>query len=191
MAQDELDLHVEGLLRGDEAAFEAVYDLTSGLMASVANGMLGSHALAEEVVQDVYFRLAMNTGAIRKAEGRSVRAWLLRAVRNRCLDLRASAAQRMETTTAVMVEAPAPRSDVDELLDQDMSPGLRDALAELTEDQRTALVLTHVAGLSGFEVADIMGRNRAAVYSLLRRAERSTKKRLETDQSTAHEGAGA
>lgn len=180
MANDPLDEHVAGLRAGDEAAFEAVYDLTSGLLASVANGMLGNHALAEEVVQDVYFRLVRHAGTIRKDEGRAVRAWLLRAVRNRCLDVRGSAAQRLERATDDLTGNEQGEDGVDDLLDQDLSPEMREALAALTPEQRAALVLVHIGGLSGHEAAEVMGRNRGAVYSLLRRAERATRKRLRT-----------
>lgn len=185
MPSDALDQHVGGLVRGDEAAFEAVYDLTSGLLASVANGMLGNHMLAEDVVQDVYLRLTIHAGTLRMEEGRSVRAWLLTSVRRRCLDVRSSSAQRLERSTDAVVERADTHSDVEDMLDSDLSPEMRDALTRLTEDQRTALVLTHIAGLSGHEVGEIMGRNRAAVYSLLRRAERATRRRIRPKSAAA------
>ncbi len=156
----------------------AVYDLTSNLLASIALGMLGNRTAAEDVVQDVFVRLAQHAGNLHGDDGRAVRAWLVRTVRNRCLDVRKSATSRLERAAADVVEDRATAPGADTFLETDLSPELAAALERLTEDQRTALVLSHVAGMSGNEVGAVLGRNRAAVYTLLRRAERAMRTHL-------------
>lgn len=47
---------------------------------------------------------------------------------------------------------------------------LRDALARLTRDQREAILLRYVVGLSAREVGAVLGRSEGAVYSLQSRA---------------------
>lgn len=181
MTHDPLDAHVEGLVSGDHAAFEAVYDLTAGLLASVANGLLGNNALAEDVVQDVFVKLTVHASGLRDHSGRALRAWLLTSVRNRCFDVRRSATARLERPTSELVDRPEPVSSVDVVLDRDLSPELRHAIDDLTLEQRTVLVLMHIGGLSGSETAAVVGRSRTAVYSLLRRAERSAQRSLKTE----------
>ena len=47
---------------------------------------------------------------------------------------------------------------------------LRDALASLTRDQREAILLRYVVGLSAREAGAVLGRPEGAVYSLQSRA---------------------
>ena len=55
---------------------------------------------------------------------------------------------------------------------------LRDALAELPESQREVVILRFFVGLSAQEVADVMGKRPAAVYSLQARALLALRDRL-------------
>ncbi len=139
--------------------------------------MLGNHQRAEDVVQDAFVKLAQHAPTFRGEDGRALRAWLVKTVRNRCLDVRGSAASRLERSGDAATEVDtAPPADAE--LDRDLSPELATALAGLTHEQRTALVLVHVAGFSGAEVGEVLGKNRAAVYALVRRAERAVRTRL-------------
>ncbi len=174
---DPLDPYVAGLRAGDDVALAEIYDLTSGLLASIANGMLGNHTLAEDVVHDVYVKLAQSAGSFRGDDGRALRGWLVRATRNRVIDVRRSAAVQRERPT-VDVPSIGHLPAADEQLDADLAPELAEGLRSLTEDQRMALVLTHVGGFSGEEVARALDRSRAAVYTLLRRAERAMRTHL-------------
>ncbi len=139
--------------------------------------MLGNHMLAEDVVQDAFVKLSQHAATFRGEDGRALRAWLVKTVRNRCLDVRGSAAQRLERS-ADDLESGRSAPSADAVLDDDLSPELAAALDRLNADQRTALVLLHVAGFSGAEIGEVLGRNRAAVYALVRRAERAVRTHL-------------
>ena len=61
-----------------------------------------------------------------------------------------------------------------------MEPGeLREALESLPDDQRTALVLKELHGLSGKETAEVMERSEGSVEQLLVRARAALRKRFE------------
>jgi DNA-directed RNA polymerase specialized sigma24 family protein len=53
-------------------------------------------------------------------------------------------------------------------------------MGRLTPNQRTILVLRHVVGMDGNEIADVVGGNRVAVYAAARRAERRLRALLES-----------
>jgi RNA polymerase sigma-70 factor (ECF subfamily) len=57
------------------------------------------------------------------------------------------------------------------------------ALMRLPEDQRTAIELHHLNGLPVLEVAQQMGRSRPSVAGLLRRALRSLRDQLRSDET--------
>ena len=64
----------------------------------------------------------------------------------------------------------------------DTDPHIPAAMAQLTHNQRTVLVLRHVVGMDGNESADVVGGNRVAVYAVARRAERRLRVLLESPE---------
>lgn len=170
-----LDRLVDGVRAGDHEAFHACYRLTADLLASIALGMLGDRRDAEEVVQDVFVRLAGHAGEFR-GDGRSLRAWLVRSTRNAAIDRLRARARRPEYPTDEVPDRPDPHAFAPDVAELD--PRLAEALEALTERQRTAVVLRHVAGMSGDEIAAVIGGGRDAVYALLGRAERALRRHL-------------
>lgn len=169
---EELGTLVPGLRQLEEPALTRLYELTADMLVSIAVGMLHDVHAAEDVVQDVFVRFVHHVGALDKDTGYAVRAWLVTATRNRCLDILRSGAHRREDATEELPDTPTPAPTLPD-------PELLEALDTLTDDQREALLLRHVAGMSGAEIGDVMGRNRAAVYALVRRAERSLRTALD------------
>lgn len=173
----ELDDLVERVVAGDHDAFERTYVLTIGLVASVANGILRDRRIAEDVAQEAYLRLARSSAGLRDLDGRALRAWLVSTTRNAAIDHVRRASSRREEAT----EAPPEQVARDETARAavDGEPELDAALAALPIDQREALVLFHVGGLSGAEVARAIGKSRAATYTTIRRAERAMRSALD------------
>lgn len=171
-AADALDELVDGVRNRSEEAFAAVYDLTANALASYAYGMLRDRLAAEDAVQQAFLELTRAAPSLR-GDGRSLRAWLYRSVRFTCLDELRRRGRRPEVVTATLPETGY--DDPIELPD----PQLQEAMMALTERQRSLLVLRHVVGLPGDEVARVMGGNRAAVYAATARAERRLRRLLE------------
>lgn len=166
----ELDEQVDGVRRRSESAFATVYRLTVDDLTSFAYGMLHDRSAAEDAVQQTFLELARAASSLR-GDGRTLRAWLFRSLRYNCLDELRRRRRRPETPTDVLPDDPVdpPEVDVD----------LEEALAMLTERQRTMVLLKHVAGLSGEEIAQVLDSNRVAVYAALGRAERRLRSLLE------------
>jgi len=175
-ARDALDEHVDGVRTRSEEAFSAVYALMANGLASYANGMLRDRLAAEDSVQQAFLELARAAPNLR-GDGRSLRAWLYRSVRYSCLDEIRRRERRPEVVTDQVPDA-GYRDEID-LPD----PALQAALLALSERQRSLLVLRHVVGLSGAQVAKAMETNRTAVYAATARAERRLRQLLEGVES--------
>jgi RNA polymerase sigma-70 factor (ECF subfamily) len=69
----------------DENALGELYDRYSRLVYSIALNSLGEEAAAEEVTQDVFFRVWKNSASYRKEIGK-VATWIAAITRNRSID---------------------------------------------------------------------------------------------------------
>jgi len=163
----ELDEIMNGIRTRSDAAFATAYRQTADPLASFANGMMHDRRFSEDAVQQAFLELVQVAPSI-KGDGRSLRAWLFRSVRFTCLDELRRRSRRPEHLAAVV-----PEVGVEPELPAgfDTDPELSDAMGQLTERQRTLLVLRHVVGMNGNEIADVVGGNRVAVYATIRRAE--------------------
>jgi RNA polymerase sigma factor (sigma-70 family) len=157
---------VEQVRRGNEAAFEAVYDRHHRGILSFCRHMLGSADEAEDAVQQTF----ISAYDALQADRRDIRlkAWLYTIARNRCLSiLRARREQPAELDDVPVVglsEEVQQRSDLRDLLTD---------LRGLPVDQRAALVLSEVGDLSHAEVGAIVGCEVAKVKSLVFQARSS------------------
>ena len=172
-----LDAWVDGIRRGSNEAYRAVYDHTASDLLSYANGMLRNRAAAEDVVQQAFLELVAAAPGFR-GRGEALRVWLFKSVRFRCLDHLRRASSR---------EIPTDRLPDTGITDEpvlDIDPRLLVALDELSERQRSMVLMRHVAGMSGAEIAAVVGLNRAAVYAVVRRAERKLRESVGGEETT-------
>lgn len=160
---------------GDETAFRVLTERHLRSVVGLARRMLGEAAEAEDIAQETMLRLwrlggQLEVGAV------GVRAWLLRVARNLCIDhLRGG--QRLRVVDEVPEEIEEPRQ-LDELQAADVSARVEQAMMELPDRQRTALLLFHNDGLSLAEIGQEMGVSAEAVESLLARGRRGLKAKL-------------
>lgn len=180
----ELDEVVAGVKARREDAFATVYHLTAGALTSFAFGMLHDRRAAEDAVQQAFLELVQAAPTLR-GNGRSLRAWLFRSVRFTCLDELRRRGRHPEQLAATLPESAAVDDAVPEGEEVGLDPELEEAMGLLTDRQRSLLVLKHVVGLSGEEIAGIVGGNRAAVYAATARAERRLRSLLPSVESPA------
>ncbi len=168
---------------GDEGAFAVIHDRYRARLIAYSRQMLrGSRPDAEDVVQDVFVR----THSALRANGRpiSLRAWLYRVAHNRCIDqLRRPAETPTEelelATVAAGPEAEAERKeDLRRLLDD---------VRRLPDQQRSALLMRELEGLSYANLADALDVTVPAVKSLLVRARIGLVEAAEARETDCHE----
>jgi RNA polymerase sigma-70 factor (ECF subfamily) len=170
-----LDQYADGIRLRSDAAFTAVYEATANDLASFAFGMLRERSAAEDAVQQAFLELVRSAETVRGG-GESIRVWLFRSVRFRCLDELRRTSRRPESVGVTFPETGT--SDADPF-EAEIGPELSHALGQLSDRQRSLVVLRHVVGLSGEEIAKVMATNRTAVYAALARAERTLRRSLE------------
>lgn len=150
----------------DDIGFEAHRRRLFG----AAYRILGSVQDAEDVVQDAW--LAWR--AADRAQVRDARAYLVRVVAHRALDLGTSAARRRETYVGPWLPEPLLASldapDDHPARDGTLRLGLVVLLSRLTPLERTVFVLREAFELPYDEVAHAVGSSPAACRKLMQRA---------------------
>jgi RNA polymerase sigma-70 factor (ECF subfamily) len=174
----DLDEAVRRVAAGDRAAFDQVVTLATPRLYRLAARILGDEQEAQDVLQEAMIRAfdAMTAGTY---EGRSgAFTWLYRVVTNAALD-----AMRSRKRRAARFD-PDESSDHEELVATAEVIAARAALRELGEllkelppEQRTAIVLKEVEGLSTAEIAEAMGSSIGAVEQRLVRARATLRSR--------------
>jgi len=157
--------------KGDADAFDALFDRYHAAVYRFARTMLGNAAAAEGVLQETFLAVA-RTARRYEPRGR-FRTWLMRIVRNRCLNRLESerARRRMVQESGLVVEpaspgpSPAERAERNEEMRR-----VRVALAGLPERQREALALYAFEHLSYQEIAAVLGAPLNTVKTLIHRA---------------------
>ena len=137
---------------------------------------LGSREEAEDAVQTTFLNAfrGLSRGVVPASES----AWLFKIAENVCLSRHRAAFRRRR------VEAPGDLAAVEDTVaaparaDDELIP-LEDALAEMPDAQRRALLLREWQGLSYREIAAELQVSQSAVETLIFRARRSLARRLE------------
>lgn len=112
-------LIIEKLKQGDEKAFKYIYDCYYVFLCRFANQLLHDPALAEEIVDDTIFYLWEHRLEVEITY--SVRAYLIRAVRNRSLNELNSLRHREELRFSSFT-LPENREFLDMIFDPDEHP---------------------------------------------------------------------
>jgi RNA polymerase sigma-70 factor (ECF subfamily) len=172
---DNLGEAVQRVRSGDTAAFQRIVDATSARLVRLSARMLGSVVDAEDVVQEAYVKAykALMSGEF---DGRSnVGTWLYRIVTNQSIDAMRSRARRPKPTDT----ADLTTSDLADAEQKLALAELSDWMEELPPDQRAALVLKAVEGMTSPEIAEILQCSEGAVEQRLVRARTALRKRSE------------
>ncbi|HSZ55840.1 MAG TPA: sigma-70 family RNA polymerase sigma factor [Tepidisphaeraceae bacterium] len=153
---------------GSETAFAELVRRHVGLVYSSARRQLGDLHDAEDVTQTVFLALAQNASKIRN--GTVLASWLLSATRYVCATGKKMEARR-KFHERQSGELPASaKQEVESTAWQEVASVLDEAVAELPESQRGALVLRYFQGMSMQEVAASLGISELAARQRVSRA---------------------
>lgn len=155
----------------DPEALAWVYQTYHGAIYRYIYYHLGDGWAAEDLASDVFRRFLK---AMRQGNGptRQLSAWLYRVAHNLMVDeLRRCKHRDHHSLDGTLRDTLKDRADsLDHLAGNAIAmEQLRDALLELTEDQRQVVVLRFLQGMSNAEVAEITGKTVGAVKALQHR----------------------
>lgn len=148
----------ERLMARDEEAMREVIEAYGGVVFGMAKRIVNDPNLAEEVAQDTFLSLWRRPGAFDSRKG-AMGSFLVGVARNKSVDLvrREESLRRRRDSLAAEVEAKAADPAADGLGAVDDREQVRDALAQLSDMQREAVVLAYFGGRTYREVAVELG----------------------------------
>jgi RNA polymerase sigma-70 factor (ECF subfamily) len=167
---------LERLRTGDDAAFDEIFRTWYASLVRIAEGLLSSRAVAEEIVQDVMLELWRRRENL--APGSSPQAYLFQSTRNRALNhIRHEHVQR-RGEPHVMAAASVHASAHAELVEEEIEVALREAIRDLPQRTRDVFELSRVQGLKYSEIAEALGISVKTVEAQMGRALRALRVRL-------------
>jgi RNA polymerase sigma-70 factor (ECF subfamily) len=162
-----LDDLLTAVARGDERAYDAVYDLTSGWVLGIARKVLRDPALAEEVMQEVMLEVWRLASRFDPARGSGI-SWVMTLAHRRAVDRvrseRSHAVRELRAATAVI-----DYDDVTEAVEASLdAERVQRCLASLTSLQRECVSLAYYSGYTYAEVAELLGVPAGTVKTRMR-----------------------
>ncbi len=147
---------------GDARALEVLYDRYACVVFSFALRIVGDRQLAEELLQEVFFRAWQQGGAFRAGRGSFV-TWLLSITHNMAIDevrkrqRRPQKADNEESEETLGAMADTGVGVEDEVWLGALRETVAGALRQLLPKQREAIELAYYQGLTQREIAEQLG----------------------------------
>lgn len=165
--------------RWREDALAEVYRRHGGAAYGLARRLLNDNQLAEEVLQEVFFRL-WNTPERFDAERGSLRAYLLAQTHGRSVDLVRSETSRRRREEREARESTSFGDDIErEVIDLTVSETVKEVVARLPTDERQAIELAYFGGHTYRQVAVMLDAPEGTVKSRIRSGLRRLRKDLD------------
>src|ERR671914_1073874 len=160
---------VEQVRRGNEAAFEVIFERHAPAILAFCRHMLGTREEAEDAVQHIFtaaYRDLQRDGDREVA----LKPWLFAIARNRCLSMLRARREVPVASDALEAGAPTRAGPAEQVEERAELRHLLADVRELPDEQRAALLLTELGDLSHVEVAGVLGCEASRVKGLVFRA---------------------
>lgn len=173
--------------QGDQQAFASLYEQYSPLVHRFLRRRLdGSEQIVEDLTEDVFVKVYEKLDRYVE-RGLPFTAWLYRIAHNHLVDYLRALPRLATHSLDEVAEMPEREttSDYTRVLDRQ---SLEPALARLTPEQRQAVELRFMQGMSVAETANTMGRSDEAVKKLQARALANLRRHLSPAPATPVRG---
>jgi len=165
---DDIEL-IRDSQNGDLDGFNELVRRYQKMAYNLAFRMLGDAQAAEDATQEAFFSAWKN---IRRFRGGSFKAWVLQITANACRDQ----LRRLKRRPAVPLEtlpydppSVSAESPEDYAIRKELGEHVQRGLTTLSHEQRMAVILCDIQGLSYAEVAEVMECSLGTVKSRLNR----------------------
>jgi RNA polymerase sigma-70 factor (ECF subfamily) len=154
-AEADLDTLLTRVAKGDQAAFEALYDQLSASVYGLIRKVLRNPSQSEEVTQEVLLEVWRTASRFDPARG-SASAWVLTIAHRRAID-RVRAEEAATAREQRSAEPPVATDEVAETVEASLdAERLRRCVAGLTELQRESITLAYYGGYTYAQVAKLL-----------------------------------
>ena len=169
---DAVETLIQRCLSGDQAAWEAIVRQYRRKVFNTAYKFVGKHDEAEDLTQDIFLKIYKSLDTFDRRA--NFQTWLISVSRNLCIDHYRSVRKERETIdrgvdAADLSPASTEAGPVAQLEQRDRVTLLRQALAELPETLRTAVVMRDLQELSYHEIAEKLQLPEGTVKSRINR----------------------
>jgi len=154
--------------RGDQTAFEALYDATAGLVHGIVLRVVRDPSQAQEITQEVFVEVWRLAPRFEPGKG-SAKSWITTIAHRRAVDRVRSEQSHRDRTDVVGRQAERAHDSVSEIvLDRLDRTRVLTALDQLTDDQRTAVELAYFGGHTYREVAVLLDTAEGTIKGRIR-----------------------
>lgn len=162
---------------GNIEAFGILYETYSKDMYKFALYYLGSSALAEDCVSECVLTAFQKIGALKKPT--SFKSWLFKILYNCCNKALTEKIKARDTVEySSLIDLCKEDSDQSEII------SLKNSLEKLTDEERTVVLLSYVAGYTSKEIGKMLNLKDSTVRSKLMRSTEKLRQMLHTDEVT-------
>ncbi len=173
---------------GDAEAFRQLFEKHSGSIVNFAYHFVGNRQRAEEIAQDVFLQIFRAAG--RYEPTAKFTTWLYRIAKNACLnEVRRPEHRHPRRSIEHQPDDERKRSEIafpdptavpgdSALAGRQLAAKINAVLENLPPNQRAALLMSRVDGMSYLDVAEALETTESAVKSLVFRATATMRKEL-------------
>jgi RNA polymerase sigma-70 factor (ECF subfamily) len=171
-AGDAIEALIQRCLQGDQVAWEQIVRQYWRKVFNVAYKFVGKHDEAEDLTQDIFLKIFKSLDTFDRRA--NFQTWLISISRNLCIDHYRSVRKERETIDRdvdanELTPASAEPGPVAALEQRDRVTLLRQAMSELPDALRTAVLMRDIQELSYQEIADKLRLPEGTVKSRINR----------------------
>jgi RNA polymerase sigma-70 factor (ECF subfamily) len=156
------------VVRRDQSALARIYDRLGNAVYGLSRQVLKDEGLAQDVTQEIFLRLWNEPQRFDPERG-SLRSFLLREAHSRSIEkVRSEESRKQRESRSEFRDRPVLRDTEDDVIASLTSNEVRNALSQLPEAERSAIVLAYYGGHSYREVASVLGAPEGTIKSRIR-----------------------